>query len=79
MRKNAAEAVKREQERRAGERREMLLKRCGQAKNLDGLNAGNVHFVINIANHQSILSHRRIEESLSRISRSSSQTRGQQI
>ncbi|KAH9415404.1 troponin wings up A [Dermatophagoides pteronyssinus] len=39
LRKNAAEAVKREQERRAGERREMLLKRCGQAKNLDGLNA----------------------------------------
>ncbi|OTF80655.1 troponin I-like protein [Euroglyphus maynei] len=42
LRKNAAEAVKREQERRAAERREMLVKRCGQPKNLDGLNADAV-------------------------------------
>ncbi|KAI7689007.1 Troponin I [Sarcoptes scabiei] len=39
LRKNAAEAVKREQERRAQERREMVSKRVGQPQNLDGANA----------------------------------------
>lgn len=39
LRKNAAEAVKREQERRANERRDMINKRCGQPTSIDGCNA----------------------------------------
>lgn len=40
LRKNAAEAVKREQERKAAERREIVTKRIGQPTNLDGKSQG---------------------------------------
>lgn len=40
LRKNAAEAVKREQERKANERREIVAKRIGEPTSLDNQSVG---------------------------------------
>lgn len=42
LRKKAAEELKKEQERKAAERRKIIDERCGKAKNLDGANEGIV-------------------------------------
>jgi hypothetical protein len=43
LRKKAAEELKREQERKAEERRKIIAQRTGQKKPIDGLNDGNLN------------------------------------
>lgn len=41
LRKKAAEELKREQERKAEERKRMIIERCGQPKDIENANEGN--------------------------------------
>lgn len=41
LRKKAAEELKKEQERKAEERKRTIAERCGPPKQLDGINEGN--------------------------------------
>lgn len=43
LRKKAAEELKKEQERKAAERRKIIDQRCGQPKNLEGANEGTCY------------------------------------
>lgn len=46
LRKKAAEELKREQERKAEERKRMITERCGQPKDIENANEGMIiHFV----------------------------------
>ena len=49
LRKKAAEELKKEQERKALERRRVIDERCGKAKSLDGLGEGN-YLIMSLAN-----------------------------
>jgi hypothetical protein len=46
LRKKAAEELKKEQERKAQERRRIIEERCGQPKNLENANEGEVSFLL---------------------------------
>jgi hypothetical protein len=43
LRKKAAEELKREQERKAEERRKIIAQRAGQKKAIEGANEGNLN------------------------------------
>lgn len=46
LRKKAAEELKKEQERKSAERRKIIDQRCGQPKNLDGANDGDLRKIL---------------------------------